>query len=205
MINNGYLSFIIHNSSFIIHNTTMPSYAEKLKSVPFDIGVGNAPGFKTKIRVAMMEELLLGDLLPAPASDKHEITTDIQFKTAVAASGSNPAVPAGGCIELEVTRKKQAFKTNGKHEDGYTHCDPTFECELPRTDANKAYVLKYFNGAKLFLHFTDNNGKSRVGVNVECFVDETVDDNTNGYKLMFKFGVMQLPPFYYSGTVSMRG
>jgi hypothetical protein len=181
------------------------SPAEKLKTLPYDIGFGNAPGFKDSIRVAFTDELLMGDLLPAPAPDKHEITTAIEFREAVAASGNTPAIPAGGCIKLEISRKKNAYKTNGKNEDGYTHYEPTFECFLPKTDANKSYVLKYFNGAKLFLACTDNNGNTIVGSSVTCFVDTTVDDNSNGYKLLFQFGTMGGEPLFYSGTLPMRG
>lgn len=186
----------------------MPSIAEKTKSLRFVPGTTNAPAIKDTIRVAFMEELKFGDALPSPVAGKHLISADIEFRAAVAANQSatppQEAIPAGGCVEFEITRKKNSYKANGKHEDGYTHYEPTLEVYMPLTDEEKAYQLKQYNGAKVFVEFRDTNGRRRVGVSVEMAVDLTIDDNSNVYKITFMFPVMGQEPFLYSGALVIR-
>lgn len=186
----------------------MPSAAANIKSIRFIAGGGNAPGINDTIRMALMEELKFGTL-PSPSGTRHLITSDILFRAKVAVNAAavppvTEEIPAGGCVEMEVVRKKSGYKTNGKAEEGYTSYEPSLEVLVPETDEDKAFILRMFNGARIILFFTDNNGRTRVAVNVLVKVEEGVDDNSNSYKLMFDMGHMRFTPYFYSGAVPMR-
>ena len=186
----------------------MPSAAANIKSIKFVAGGGNAPGIHDTIRVALMEELRCGTL-PASVGTKHQIATDILFrlKIAIDANAVPPITeetPAGGCVALEVVRKKSGFKLNGKSEEGYTAYEPMLEVMITEMDEDKEFIVNMFNGARCIIFFTDNNGRTRVAINVLVKLDGSVDDNSNSYKLTFNFGHMRKPPFFYSGAVPIR-
>jgi hypothetical protein len=186
----------------------MPSAAANIKSIRYTPGGGNAPGIHDTIRIAFMEELRYGTL-PAPVENKHLISTDVLFrlKVAVDATATPPIteeIPAGGCIAIEVVRKKSGYKLNGKAEEGYTAYEPTLEVLVPETHEETSFTLRNLNGARIILFFTDNNGRTRVAVNVLVKVDGSIDDNSNSYKLMFDFGHARFEPYIYTGAVPIR-
>lgn len=182
---------------------TTLAVAQKMQHVRYAPGT-NAPGIKPTIKVCLMSELKFGDALPAAEANSMNIDTDILFREAIAQSGSNPAVPAGGCVEYEIAQKKNSLKMNTKGEDGYFYHEPVLEVMIPRQDESRAYQLDLLNGCRVAIFFNDNNGRMRVGVNGLCKVEPMLDDNSNSYKVMFDFGIMAHDFYYYSGAVALK-
>lgn len=192
----------------------MPSAAANIKSVRFIAGGSNAPAINDTIFIALMEELKYGTL-PTASPLEHAIIQDILFRASAAAVVANPtavppveaaeAIMAGGFIAIEVARKKSAYKTQAKNEEGYTHYDPMLEVVVPFTNASTSHIFRHLNGARVVLGFRDNNGAMRVAANVLVKVEPGIDDNSNSYKLSFDFGPSGIEPYFYKGAMVMRG
>lgn len=175
-----------------------------LRDLRRPIGVGNAGGFKPRIYMCFMEELLYGDKLPAYDSRTFNISANIAFRAAIpSVSGSEP-VPAGGCVEIEISDEKSEFSGGEKTEHFYTNYEPTFKCYIARTNPLSDFVLFAANGGILCLFFQDNNGFMRVGVNAQLSVKSKIVKGENGYELEFKFGILANPLPTYTGAIVMR-
>ena len=196
----------------------MPStieVAEAMQNVRYAPGT-NAPGIKPTIKVCLMDELTYGEVLPSRVSNTKMISGNIPFRPfsppvaamTDAATGevtpAKPQMPRGGCVEFEIAQKKNSLKMNAKEEDGYFHYDPVLEVMMPKMDEYRDFQLELLNGCRVCVFFDDNNGRRRVGVNALCSVEPMLDDNSNGYKVMFKFGIMKEGFFYYSGIIPLK-
>lgn len=182
---------------------TTIAVAQNMQHIRYSPGT-NAPAIKPTIKVCLVDELKFRDALPSPEANSMNIVTDIVFREAIAVSGSNPAVPAGGCVEYEIAQKKNSLKMNTKSEDGYFHHEPVLEVIIPKQDEVRAYQLGLLNGCRVAVFFSDNNGRTRVGVNGLCKVEPMLDDNSNSYKVSFDFGIMAHDFYYYSGAVALK-
>lgn len=182
---------------------TTIAIAQAMKHIRYEPGT-NAPGIKPTIKICLMDELKFKDALPGAEANSNLIATDILFREAVAAAGSNPAIPAGGCVEFEIAQKKNGLKMNTKGEDGYFYHEPVLEVMIPRQDATRSFQLELLNGCRVAVFFNDNNGRVRIGVNGLCTVEPQLDDNSNSYKVMFNFGIMSHDFFYYGGAIALK-
>lgn len=171
---------------------------EKLKNIKRNCR-NITPGLKRFVYICFMEELLNG-VLPAPASDKHIILTDIAMRVA---SGSGAgSIPAGTFKKFELAEKGNTYKDDEKGDGQNTYYQPEWDLTIEGIDEEKTFSLNSMKGASMCVIAPDNDGRFKACDNVQVRHNEGIDDNKNGYAIkIMALDKRKDPALFYGGAI----